>query len=75
MNDESIDFADSRMDVSFFLSSLSDFANFDEEDFFLEDFLLVSTEASTSALRRRKQQTLLSLTLPFVLEELHDQPP
>ena len=54
MNDESIDFADSRMDVSFFLSSLSDFANFDEEDFFLEDFVFVSTEASTSALREEE---------------------
>jgi hypothetical protein len=53
MNDESIDFADSRMDVSFFLSSLSDFANFDEEDFFLEDFVFVSTEAS-SALREEE---------------------
>jgi hypothetical protein len=54
MNDESIDFADSRMDVSFFLSSFSDFANFDEEDFFLEDFVFVSTEASTSALREEE---------------------
>jgi hypothetical protein len=53
MNDESIDFADSRMDVSFFLSSFSDFANFDEEDFFLEDFVFVSTEAS-SALREEE---------------------
>ena len=50
------------MDLSFFLLSLSssDFANFDEEDLFLEDFvassrcfLLVSTEAS-SALREEE---------------------
>lgn len=42
------------MDVSFFLSSFSYFANFDEEDFFLEDFVFVSTEASTSALREEE---------------------